>query len=137
IGRVRIADGEVLNGLLFSVLVDFEVVLRELADELAASVVDGDADVNEVHGASEYRHLLRRHEGHGGSKGHRGDTCRKERAACCFPHRSHSTPAHNRWLVHHRQKAQGTMGVDLLTKPHGTNPPPLHVTTVLNSSVTP
>jgi hypothetical protein len=88
IGRVRIADGEVLNGLLFSILVDFEVVLRELGDESALSVADGDTDLDEVHGAPKDRLLqscAARHQGHKGDKGHKG----KVRVPS---HRSHSTP---------------------------------------------
>ena len=79
--RVRIADGEVLNVLFFSVLVDFEVVPRELGDEPALSVADGDADLNEVHARLEDWHLLvafrrrrRRHGGHKGDKGHQAET---------------------------------------------------------------
>jgi hypothetical protein len=70
-----------LNGLLLSVFEDFEVVLRELGDEPALSVADGDADVNEVHGAPEYRDLSRRHQGHEGNKGHKGHNRHSEYAA--------------------------------------------------------
>src|SRR5207244_8813452 len=68
----RAAGGEVTNRLLLPVLVDLEVVAREIDDEAAFLVADCHPEVDEVDPALEHRDLLRgacgtRHEGH---KGH-------------------------------------------------------------------
>ena len=55
-----IAGGEVADRLLPAVFDDLEVVGREIGDELALPVGDGDAEVDEVDAGPEDRHLLRR-----------------------------------------------------------------------------